>query len=102
MLLSLDLGQSFMFNLRRNDCDLDAPLYPTFSPYKRRFIEQTGKCKNKAEFTYEQRWQNILLSVFNTSLEFAGLKWHNPKTFSGRLFSFAWLFARLLLMVLCG
>ena len=62
------------------------------------FVEQTGKCRNKAEFTYEHTWQNILLSIYNTSLEFAGCKWHNPKTFSGRLFSWAWLFARLLLM----
>jgi hypothetical protein len=62
------------------------------------FVEQTGKCRNKAEFVYENRWQNIMLSVYHTSLEFAGCKWHNPKTFAGRLFSWAWLFARLLLM----
>ena len=51
----------------------------------------------KQEWPQVINWQNLLLSVFNTSLEYAGAKWHHPQTFAGRLFSFGWLFARALL-----
>ena len=43
-------------------------------------------------------WQNVLVSILNTALEFAGAKWHTPRTFAGRVFAFGWLFARLLLI----
>lgn len=56
-----------------------------------------GIARNDKEFVYPKNWQNLLLSVFNTSLEYAGAKWHHPQTFAGRLFSFGWLFARALL-----
>ena len=61
-------------------------------------IEQMGHCRNKAEFPYDTRAENILLSIQHTSLEWAGGKWHTPKTMSGRFFAMAWLFARLLIM----
>ena len=35
-------------------------------------IEQTGHCRNQAEFTYEMRWKNVLLSIQHTCLEWAG------------------------------
>lgn len=56
-----------------------------------------GSGRNEKEFQYPKNWQNLLLSIFNTSLEYAGSKWHHPTTFAGRLFSFGWLFARALL-----
>ena len=61
-------------------------------------LDGDGKDRNKAEFQYKFKWQNVLVSILNTALEFAGGKWHTPHTFSGRVFTFGWLFARLLLI----
>ena len=61
-------------------------------------IEQTGHCQNKAEFVYDKTWKNLVLSIQYTSLEWAGLKWHTPKTMSGRFFALTWLVARLLII----
>eukprot|EP00802_Teleaulax_amphioxeia_P008102 Tamp_08110.p3 GENE.Tamp_08110~~Tamp_08110.p3 ORF type:complete len:136 (+),score=17.28 Tamp_08110:1515-1922(+) len=61
-------------------------------------IEQTGSCRNQAEFPHENGWKNILVSVQHTCLEWAGGKWHTPKTFSGRFFALFWLFARLVIL----
>ena len=41
---------------------------------------QDGGGRNSKEFVYPKTWQNMLLSVFNTFLEYAGAKWHHPVT----------------------
>ena len=61
-------------------------------------LDGDGKDRNMAEFAYTRNWQNLLVSILNTALEFAGAKWHTPKTFAGRVFALGWLFARLLLI----
>ena len=61
-------------------------------------LDGDGRDRNSAEFWYTRNWQNVLVSILNTALEFAGAKWHSPRTFAGRVFAFGWLFARLLLI----
>jgi hypothetical protein len=48
------------------------------------------------EFSYPTNWQNVCLSITYTALEWGGGKWHHPHTFAGRIFTFVWLFVRLL------
>ena len=61
-------------------------------------LDGDGKDRNLVEFSYTRNWQNLLVSILNTALEFAGAKWHTPRTFAGRVFALGWLFARLLLI----
>lgn len=58
------------------------------------FLEQGGL--NSHEFSYPTNWQNMCLSITYTALEWGGGKWHHPHTFAGRIFTFVWLFVRLL------
>ena len=53
-----------------------------------RCLDEDGR--NDTEFVYATSRQNLTLSIFNTCLEFAGAKWHQPRTFAGRLFAFGW------------
>jgi len=53
---------------------------------------------SQEEFYYDVQWKNILLSIAHTALEFAGFKFHHPKTFAGRLFTFVWLFFRIVII----